>query len=409
MTNQTNAERVPVVTFFLVLAVLLFLPVGPSLFLNYADASDDKILMVLDAVEAKQTSDNTDLNHNLLPEISTGIALLPAPGPNTRDYHYGLVKVSADRREAIEQRLAPLKNSPLYGIRKVRDLGRFQGEPRYLNQAFFIRTLVITESRCNCVKTFPFEVFGSPPYTPIGYGCFFDYARPDYLKDTWPATDRSVPNDRGTIKAPIHWGYDLCQSQVKEVTVECSMELSRQGVPIGPVNYSARPIAVRTDDDLYLVQQVPGDYPQEIKDCGMETRSAIHGFPIAEVREASDTELLEKIKTDTLNQLIQSFRAPPINGNLEAAQSDEAVLVRPAEKSDLMAGRYESSGYLVRVYTQDGTIYAYVRYQILAGDHPDGSFHMISREEMDRYTGAIEKAVETAQASIRKSYASLLE
>lgn len=390
-------------------AFLLVFLMNPSGHAGRAQAQSNPGRFVLEAVEQKMTTGDTQLNRDIFPELSGGIALSPGSEKDPGEYHYQLAAVPPEKRAEVEKRLEALKKSPLYGMTKVKYFGQSKTKPIFMNQAFFTRALPVPESHCNCIKTFPFKVFGYPPQTPLGYGCFFEYPKPGYLVWTWPGDEPRSPGDRGTIKAPIYWGYDLCREDVQEILVECSLELSRHGIPMDRENYRAQPIAVRTADTLYLVKETPGPFPEDIKDCGMETKSAIHGFPAFRIKDSDDENLADKIMADTLKSLVETFGESPLDAEPDVTLSDEAVLTRFGQKSDLLDGQYESAGYRVRVYRDASSVYINIRYHIMAADRADGSFHPPSEKEMARYVKTIEETVMTARERVLKAYEGRVE
>lgn len=209
--------------------------------------------------------------------------------------------------------------------------------------------------------------------------------------------DRYRLRGRNIVFLPDDWKRTLRGQTVLEIWVEFSLRVSRRGFPILQHDENVRPIALRTSSGFYLVvlTKLPPNRPRKIDEYG-NYRGEV--FNIVRPKNSKrDTSRFEReVRTDFLQRLRTKFSSAPFHAELEEELPDEIIMVRNYKKNALLNDKYEQSGYVIRVFG-DSNIGVFIRYSVLAANHPRNNFYDPTPQQFSRYKEAVINTQRAAQ------------
>lgn len=294
------------------------------------------------------------------------------PGPNdpivisdnhSSDYRFTLRKQNTLNSNQLISRLNSLRESALY------KRGDFhQGNNSYI--CYFTRALAIDNTRRPMRNK---------------YRMSFDWY------------DEHKYKGKNTMFFPSEWKSTLDGETVIEIWLEFSISVNRRGFPILPPGEYARPIAVRTSSGIYLVVLTKRG-PNEARRFDTYDNYIGDAFNIVSPRNSNrDTSRFEKeVRTNFLQRLRKKFSSAPFHAEPEVDLPDQVVLVRNYKQNELLNNKYEQSGYVISVYGES-KIGVFIRYSVLAANHPSNKFYDPTAQEFSRYREAVRKAERAAQ------------
>jgi hypothetical protein len=204
--------------------------------------------------------------------------------------------------------------------------------------------------------------------------------------------------DGHVLVLPAVWERILGKEQVKEFWMEFNLKVDKNCYPVGqPVAY-ARPIALRTQSNLYLIvlSECPPNTPRKF-DASDKIKDELFVLsPTKSRRSVRPQQTSAIVRSYFLQRLQGKFAGPPLFAEVDESIPDELIMIRNYKQNTLLDSKYEQSGYTLRVYG-DETISVLITYNVLTANHPRNKFYDPSPQEFGRYGDAIRVARRLAQ------------